>query len=105
MSAIVNPQTVAFLVFDPVTAALVPGSWGGKLTILTPAQKYRVTLSKEYAGDLTVDQAATLSVLPTIHEIYAGYTLTPIAGGFEIDFGAALVRTVTIKVEKILGQA
>lgn len=99
-----NPTPVAFVAFVPTTpGTLKSGSWGVlSVTATISAQAFNVILSSQFAGGLTAAQAEDLHVVPCIHEIFAGYTITPIANGFNIDFGSAMVRTITIAVSKLV---
>ena len=101
-----NPQPVAFVVFDPVTLVQGSGSWGvAALTTVIGAQSFQVLLSPEMGGaPLTTAQVEDLHIGPSVKEVFFGYTITPVAGGFVIDFGAPLVRRLSIYVAKMVGE-
>lgn len=101
-----NPIPVAFVVFDPVTLAQGSGSWGvSSLTATIAAQAFQVLLSSEMGGaPLTTAQVEDLHIVASLKEISFGYTVTPVVGGFVIDFGAALVRRLSIQVSKMVGE-
>ncbi len=101
----VNPLLVAFFAFNPATpGALASGSWGGTVIATIPGQAFNVILSEQFAGGLTAAQAELLHITPCVHEVSTGQTITPLTQGFNIDFGVPLVRTVTIKVEKLVSE-
>lgn len=102
----INPLLVAFLAFNPAAPSpLIGGSWGVvSITPVVPGQSFSVILSPQFAGGLSAAQASLLHITATVHEIYSGQTITPIANGFVIDFGSVMTNPITIKVEKLISE-
>lgn len=97
-----TPALIAFVGFDPATpGTLLSGSWGvDSVTATVAATAFDVILSPQIAGSIGTADIGSLQIVPTVHEAATGLTITPLAGGFNIDFGAALTREVTIEVKR-----
>jgi hypothetical protein len=76
------------------------------VAVIGPGQ-YTLALSPELGGiPLTPDQVFDLHIVPSVKEIFTGYTLTPVPGtGFTIDFGAAMTNPISISIAKALTSA
>jgi len=101
-----NPYPVGFAAFSPTApSALLSGSWGiQSITATIAAQAFQVLMSPQYAGGMTSAQAQDLQVVATAHELFAGPTITPIAQGFVIDFGVAMVNEITLDIRKRISE-
>lgn len=97
-----TPALVAFVSFDPATpGTLLSGSWGVlSVTATIGAQAFDVLLSPEISGTILLADSVALHIVPCVHEAWTGQTITPLAGGFSIDFGAPLTRVITIEVKR-----
>lgn len=99
-----NPLPIGFVIFDPATLAQRSGSWGvGPIQSVIPGQSFSVPIVPDIGGTpLTPDQVFDLHIVPSVKEIFTGYTLTPVVGGFVIDFGAVMVNPISISIAKIV---
>lgn len=94
-------QAIASLIFAPGSGLgpvpLDVGSQGATVTATIIGQAYDVTLSPN-VGVYSAADVERLAIILTLHEVTIPPTITPMEQGFNIDFGAPLVRKIRIDV-------